>query len=73
MQEIAVMVAKARDGSIKSFPVTETLHKDSILHVTQTPAQIPEELLTKATELAEKAVASLGGQPCASTAETSFA
>lgn len=60
-QEVAVMVAKGKDGQITSFPVTETLHKDSILHITQTPALLPEELLIKATELAEKAVASLGG------------
>ena len=55
------MVAKTKSGELSSFPVTETIHKDSILHVTQTPAQIPEELLQKATELAEKAVASLEG------------
>ena len=56
------MVAKTKGGEVVSFPVTETIHKDSILHVTQTPAQIPEELLEKAKELAEQAVASLEGK-----------
>ena len=62
VQEVAVMVAKTKGGEVVSFPVTETIHKDSILHVTQTPAQIPEELLEKAKELAEQAVASLEGK-----------
>lgn len=56
------MVAKDRNGKISSFPVTETVHKDSILHITQTPAQIPDELLQQATELAERAVESLEGE-----------
>jgi hypothetical protein len=27
------MVVRARDGSVKSYPVVETIHKNSILHV----------------------------------------
>ncbi len=55
------MVARSRDGQITSFPVTETVHKNSICYVTQTPARIPPELEQKAREMAEKAVSCLEG------------
>ena len=60
-QEVAVMVARSREGEVVSYPVTETLHRDSICYVTQTPAQIPQELQDQAREIAEKAVGCLEG------------
>ena len=57
------MVTRSKDGKITSFPVTETVHKNSICYVTQTPARIPEELQQKAREMAEKAVSCLEGLP----------
>lgn len=56
------MVARSRDGSISSFPVTETIHKNNICYITQTPARIPEEIRQKAQEMAEKAVSCLEGE-----------
>ena len=59
------MVARSKNGEVTSFPVTETIHKDSICYVTQTPAQIPEELRQQAQAMAEKAVSCLeGASPC---------
>ena len=55
------MVTRSKEGRITSFPVTETVHKNSICYVTQTPARIPEELQQKAREMAEKAVSCLEG------------
>ena len=55
------MVARSRDGEVTSYPVTETVHKSSICYVTQTPAQIPQELQDQAKQMAEKAVGCLGG------------
>lgn len=60
-QEVAVMVARSRDGEVTSYPVTETIHRDSICYITQTPAQIPQELQDKARQIAEKAVGCLEG------------
>ena len=59
------MVARSKNGEVTSFPVTETIHKDSVCYVTQTPAQIPEELRGQAQAMAEKAVSCLEGvSPC---------
>lgn len=32
---------RSRDGSVISYPVVETIHKDSICHVTEAPADAP--------------------------------
>ena len=55
------MVARSKDGQVTSYPVTETVHKSSICYVTQTPAQIPQELQDQARQIAEKAVGCLEG------------
>ena len=55
------MVARSRDGSTKAFPVVETIHRNSILLVTEAPAHVPEELRQRAQEVAESAVACLDG------------
>ncbi len=61
IKELAVMVARGRDGCIKSFPVVETTHKDNICHTVEAPAQIPTEIASIAMEVAERAVGSLTG------------
>lgn len=55
------MVARSRDGKVTSYPVTETVHKNSICYATQTPAQIPQELQDQAREMAEKTIGCLEG------------
>lgn len=61
VKELAVMVARGRDGSISSFPVVETTHKDNICHTVEAPAAIPVETVKKALDVAQRAVASLQG------------
>ena len=56
------MVARSREGDVTSYPVTETVHKNSICYVTQTPAQIPQELQDQARQMAEKTVSCLEGR-----------
>lgn len=56
------MVARSRDGNLTPFPVTETVHKNSICYVTRTPAHVSEELQERATAMAKKAVGCLQGQ-----------
>ena len=63
MQELAVMVARSRDGSVSSFPVVETIHNRSILQVVEAPAAVSQDVQQQATALAEKAVACLDGTP----------
>ena len=59
--ELAVMVARSRDGQIVSFPVTETTHLNNICHTTETPAQVPPQAKSAALAVAERAIASLEG------------
>lgn len=60
--ELAVMVARSRDGSVVSFPVSQTIHKDSICATTETPALVPAAVAAAARGVAERAVAALDGE-----------
>lgn len=61
VKELAVMVARSRDGQVASFPVVETVHKDSICFVTEAPAAVPRKIADEARSVAERAVACLNG------------
>eukprot|EP00208_Stichococcus_sp_RCC1054_P001609 CAMPEP_0206146038 /NCGR_PEP_ID=MMETSP1473-20131121/29309_1 /ASSEMBLY_ACC=CAM_ASM_001109 /TAXON_ID=1461547 /ORGANISM="Stichococcus sp, Strain RCC1054" /LENGTH=580 /DNA_ID=CAMNT_0053542467 /DNA_START=392 /DNA_END=2134 /DNA_ORIENTATION=+ len=61
VKELAVMVARGRDGATAAFPVTETVHQNSICWVTETPAAVPPAVAAAAAELAQRAVQSLPG------------
>ena len=52
---------RSTSGDIKSFPVTQTLHTDSILSLTETPADVPSDVAEAARELARDAVSCLSG------------
>ena len=58
------MVGRSRDGSTMAFPVVETLHQNSILLVTEAPAQVSPEAQRRAQEVAQQAVACLDGAHC---------
>lgn len=61
VKELAVMVVRSRDGSVVSYPVVETIHKDNICHVTEAPADAPHKVLEEAAKYAERAIACLEG------------
>jgi 5-(carboxyamino)imidazole ribonucleotide synthase len=52
-REISVVVARARDGTLRSFDVTENEHRDHILKVSRVPAAIPAPVAGEATRIAE--------------------
>ena len=60
-KELAVMVVRARNGEIKLYPVTQTVQRDSICHVTETPARVSQKAEAAAEELALQAVNALQG------------
>lgn len=60
-KELAVMVVRARNGEIKLYPVTQTIQRDSICHVTETPARISSKAEDAAEQLALQAVSALQG------------
>lgn len=55
------MVARGRDGKLRSYPVVETAHQDNICHTVEAPAAIPEATAKAALKVAEKAVGCLYG------------
>lgn len=59
--ELAVMVVRSRDGTVISYPVVQTIHKDNICHTTEAPAQVPPSVAAAARQAAENAVACLQG------------
>eukprot|EP01134_Creolimax_fragrantissima_P008347 CFRG8347T1 len=62
--ELAVMVVRAIDGTIRTYPVVETVQKDNICHLVIAPARIPSEVTERAQSLASssiKAFADCGG------------
>jgi 5-(carboxyamino)imidazole ribonucleotide synthase len=61
VKEISVMTARNPSGQIESFPVTENIHVNNILDMTIAPARIPDKVLAKAQDLAQKTLRALKG------------
>ncbi|URE48509.1 hypothetical protein MUK42_14268 [Musa troglodytarum] len=59
--ELSVIVARARDNSVSCFPVVETIHKNNICHIVESPADVPNKIKKLAVDIAQKAVKSLEG------------
>ena len=57
------MVVRSRSGDVRVFPAVQTQHRDSILSVTEAPANVPAALLTQAQQLAAQTVSCLEGMP----------
>ncbi|CAL9097713.1 unnamed protein product [Musa textilis] len=61
VKELSVIVARARDNSVSCFPVVETIHKNNICHIVESPADVPNKIKKLAVDIAQKAVKSLEG------------
>lgn len=57
--EISVVAARSASGEVKSFPPSENIHVNNILHLSIVPARVSEELQRRACELAETLIAGL--------------
>jgi 5-(carboxyamino)imidazole ribonucleotide synthase len=53
-REISVIAARAADGKVECFDVTENEHRDHILKVSRAPAAIPDTLAAQALDVAER-------------------
>jgi 5-(carboxyamino)imidazole ribonucleotide synthase len=60
-RELAVMVARGRDGSTVIYPVVETVQRDHICHVVRAPAPVVPELAARAAEIGRRAVEAIEG------------
>jgi 5-(carboxyamino)imidazole ribonucleotide synthase len=56
-REVSVVAARAADGSVECFEVTENEHRDHILKVSRVPANVPTALADEARRIAEKIAA----------------
>jgi len=60
-RELAVMVARGRNGACAVYPVVETVQRDHICHLVRAPAPIAPAVAASAAAIAERAVAAIGG------------
>ena len=60
-KELAVIVTCGRDGAMVVYPVVETIQRNHVCHVVKAPAQISGEIATRATDMARRAVETVGG------------
>ena len=61
VRELAVMVVRGRDGTIRTYPVVETIQKNHICHIVRCPAGIEESTAALATDMAVNAVEAIDG------------
>ncbi|TPQ41728.1 5-(carboxyamino)imidazole ribonucleotide synthase, partial [Bradyrhizobium guangdongense] len=53
-REVSVIAARAANGQVECFDVTENEHRDHILKVSRAPAPIPDDLAEEALRIAGK-------------------
>lgn len=54
--ELAIIITRSRNGDLASYPVVETIQKNHVCHVVKAPAEIPQNIATQATEIAQLAI-----------------
>jgi 5-(carboxyamino)imidazole ribonucleotide synthase len=60
-RELAVMVARGRDGQAAVYPVVETVQQNHICHLVRAPASVPPPVVEQATRIALQAVEAVEG------------
>ena len=60
-KELAVIVTRGRDGATAVYPVVETVQRDHICHVVKAPAEVSATLMARAADIAQRAIAAVGG------------
>lgn len=60
-KELSVVSARDNFNNIYSFDVVETIHKNNICHIVNSPARVKPKIKTQAKKLAKKVLESLGG------------
>jgi phosphoribosylaminoimidazole carboxylase PurK protein len=61
VKELAVVSARGKDGTIVTFPVVETIHKNNICHIVRSPAQVEKSVSDSASNLAYKVLDAIAG------------
>lgn len=58
-REVSVMVARAADGTMATWPVAENVHRNGILYTSVVPAMVSATIAAEARLMAERIVAAL--------------
>jgi 5-(carboxyamino)imidazole ribonucleotide synthase len=53
-REVSVIAARAADGQVECFEVTENVHRNHILHISKVPAKVSPALATEARKIATR-------------------
>jgi 5-(carboxyamino)imidazole ribonucleotide synthase len=61
VRELAVMVARGRDGACAVYPVVETVQQNHICHIVRAPAAGDAAVLARAAAIARQAVETIDG------------
>ena len=61
VKELAAIVTRGRDGAAVVYPVVETIQRHHVCHVVKAPAAISAEVTKRATDIARRAVETVGG------------
>ena len=61
IKELAVMVARSRNGEILTYPVVETVQKDHICHIVKVPAGVDEDVSKMVATIARQAIEAVDG------------
>jgi len=59
-KEISILVARNKSGQIKHFSPVENIHKNSILHLSISPARIDKKTEEKIYEIADRFIEAIG-------------
>lgn len=60
VRELAVIITRGRQGESAVYPVVETVQRDHICHIVRAPATGTPEILARAGDVANRAVAAVG-------------
>jgi 5-(carboxyamino)imidazole ribonucleotide synthase len=58
--ELAMMIARGRNGETACYPVVETVQRNHICHVVKAPASVPADTADRAADIARRAVETVG-------------
>jgi 5-(carboxyamino)imidazole ribonucleotide synthase len=61
VMELATILTVGRDGPVAGYPVVESEQRDHICHLVRAPAVLPPGIYQQAEEVAQRAVAAVGG------------
>ena len=59
VREVSIVAARDVQGAVKCFPLTENVHKNHILHTSQSPTDDPQHVEATAQAIAERVLAAL--------------